>query len=125
MADTCFILTVRFSFLYNLYSVFVFKLSPKREREKQDRCTAMSVWNVFKDRIAFQRYNCVACRKRVQRYNKFLNYQTFYKKIFKEISQENNRRLINTTLTHKKKSRKFKYIFTGYAQIAFTHNFYS
>ena len=53
----------------------------------------MSVWNVFKDRIAFQRYNCVACRKRVQRYNKFLNYQTFYKEIFKEIYKKIDKQL--------------------------------
>ena len=68
----------------------------------------MSVWNVFKDRIAFQRYNCVACRKRVQRYNKFLNYQTFYKEIFKEIFEKNDNLLICTKLKHKKNFKKIQ-----------------
>ena len=62
----------------------------------------MSVWNVFKDRIAFQRYNCVACRKRVQRYNKFLNYQTFYGEIFKEFFEKNDNLLCDTNLKYKK-----------------------
>ena len=68
----------------------------------------MSVWNVFKDRIAFQRYNCVACRKRVQRYNKFLNYQTFYKEIFKDFFEKNNNLLTHTKLTLKKNFKKFQ-----------------
>ena len=53
----------------------------------------MSVWNVFKDRIAFLRCNCVACRKRVQRYGIFLNYQTFCKEIFKDFFKKNNNAL--------------------------------
>ena len=68
----------------------------------------MSVWNVFKDRIAFQRYNCVACRKRVQRYNKFLNYQTFYKEIFKEICKKIDNLLICTKLKQKKFFKNFE-----------------
>ena len=46
----------------------------------------MSVWNVFKDRLAFVAIAVVgvACRKRVQRYSYFLNYKTFYKEIFEK-----------------------------------------
>ena len=68
----------------------------------------MSVWNVFKDRIAFRRYNCVACRKRVQRYNKFLNYQTFYKEIFKENCKKIDKQLKYRRLNKKKFFKNFQ-----------------
>ena len=68
----------------------------------------MSVWNVFKDRIAFQRYNCVACRKRVQRYNKFLNYQTFCKEIFKEFFKKIDNLLCAINLKHKKNFKEIQ-----------------
>ena len=59
----------------------------------------MSVWNVFKDRIAFRHHNCVACRKRVQRYNNFLNYKTFSKEIFKEFFKKIHKQLKNKELS--------------------------
>ena len=71
------------------------------QSENIDRCTAMSVWNVFKDRIAFRHHNCVACRKRVQRYGIFLNYQTFWEDFFKEFFEENSKQLKNRELNIK------------------------
>ena len=68
------------------------------QSENIDRCTAMSVWNVFKDRIAFRHHNCVACRKRVQRYGIFLNYQTFWRDFFKDFFEKNDIKLYNNKL---------------------------
>ena len=67
--------------LYILQSSFSLPEGSKTE----DRCTAMSVWNVFKDRMLplGDSVDCVPCRKRVQRYSKILNYQTFCKENFK------------------------------------------
>ena len=53
------------------------------------------------------RSNSVACRKRVQRYAKFLNYQTFYGENFKEFYSKNNKRLNDNHLNMKKIFREF------------------
>jgi len=62
----------------------------------------------FQGSYCFEAHNCVACRKRVQRYAKFLNYQTFYGENFKEFYSKNSKRLNDNHLNEKKFLENFK-----------------
>ena len=97
LADNLFLLTVRFSFLYNLYSVF--SLITWDYAKRPLYCYVCM--ECFQGSYCFEARNYVACRKRVQRYAKFLNYQTFYRENFKEFYSKNNKRLNDNHLNEK------------------------
>ena len=97
LADFVF-LTVRFSFLYFFIADWLLYF-----KKKIKRAVLLCLYGMFSRIVSrFWRCNCVACRKRVQRYNNFLNYKTFLKEIFKEIYRGFIKRLIRSYLTEKK-----------------------
>ena len=50
-----------------------------------DTLYCLSVWNVVKDHLAFLSRNCVASRKRVQRYSFFQITKQIPRKIYKKV----------------------------------------
>jgi hypothetical protein len=67
-----------------------FTFQPLVSKKTKDTLYCLSVWNVVKDHLAYQRRNRVASRKRVQRYSFFLNYQTNPKKKIKKTREKIN-----------------------------------
>ena len=75
------LLTVRFSFLYNLYSVSLF-FALLQSWKKTRPLYCYVCMECFQGSYRFTDCECVACRKRVQRYAIFLNYKTFLRVFF-------------------------------------------